>query len=378
MYPENFTMADAERFAKNGCVTETFRLAVKSDCGKCMVVTALSRYEGEAAPTIRFYLIREGEEEKTLYASHSYVIGHKEERTRQQWRVPPMFHPALRAEIEVTVPEGTKLFLTDFQNAYSDPQRANEVGLRFNAHLGFSSLAPANTRPAVELAAQCGFLACIVNPKEIADGEIICQHDPYLPKYARYADGRVADDERKIYEMTFPEMDRWDYGLRMDEIFRGTRLLRLEDFFALCAETGMKPMFSVHRYALQLTGWRKIETMIRKFGLTKALNVKASRVDTLETAYSVLGDSIEGYTLYRPWLEELRDSALKDAKNRVVLESYWKTETTEELVKKSLDCGFGAAVYGLPNGEMEAYRKYVDWGVTEFTEDYHCSMGLNW
>ena len=107
MYPEYFTLQDLNQFGKDGCVNASFRLSVQSGCGQCMVVTALSRYEGEIAPRIRFSLIEEGAEDKPFHQSFWYTLGRRNDPTRQQWRVPPMFHPALHAEIEVQIPEGT-------------------------------------------------------------------------------------------------------------------------------------------------------------------------------------------------------------------------------------------------------------------------------
>ncbi len=377
MLRETFTLQDVESFGKNGCFAASFRFSVKSACGDCMVVTALSRYEGETAPRIRFFLIRDGAKEP-IYESHRYPIGRRGEPTRQQWRVPPMFHPALHAEIEVLIPEGTKLTLTQFGNSYGNPGRWNDIGVRYNAHLGFRGAAPANTRPAVELAAQCGFSTCIINPKEIGDGELVCIHNPTIEKYARDAQGNVADDHRRIYEMTYPEINRWDYGIRKDEIFRGAGILKLEDYFEICSKTGMKPMFSAHENSVRSSGWKRIAEMLQKFGLTKYLHVKAPRMDELELAYSFFGDRIDGYTLdsYDP--EKMKNSVLADAKCRRVIEVQPHMYKSKDDVQRVLDLGFSAAAFPHARCDMETYRRLIDWGVTEFTEDYHCSMGLNW
>ena len=43
-----------------------------------------------------------------------------------------------------------------------------------------------------------------------------------------------------------------------------------------------------------------------------------------------------------------------------------------------LENGFSVAAYNLPRGDMGVYERLISWGVTEFTEDHHVSMGLNW
>ena len=173
MLPETFQINDVAR--KGNRVTEGFTLCVKRAYSECMIVTSLARYEGETAPTVQFFLRSKLDysPEKPLYGSHVYKIGNKGEWTRQQWRIPPMLHSTVHCEILVTVPEGTTLFLEDFHNHYSASTRAFVTGLRHNAHLGFSGMAPANTIPAFELAAQCGFTTCICNPKEIGDGSLV-------------------------------------------------------------------------------------------------------------------------------------------------------------------------------------------------------------
>ncbi|MBR2977405.1 MAG: hypothetical protein IKC50_03920 [Oscillospiraceae bacterium] len=378
MFQEKFTMSGIDRFGKDGCFTDSFRFSVQSACSDCMVVTASSRYEGENAPQIRFFLIRDGAV-KPIYESHLYTIGKQNEWTRQQWRVPPMFHPALHAEIEIIIPEGTKLMLREFHNSYGNPDRWKDYGVRFNAHLGFTGTAPANSPIAVELAAQSGFSTCIINPKEIADGELVCMHDSLggVAKYARQADGSLVDDERSIYEMTYPEMDRWDYGLRKDEVFRGTRLLKLEDFFAICSKTGMKPMFSAHQGAVRISGWLRIQKMLQKYNLTPYLHVKAPCMEVLELAYSIFGDSIDGYTLNSFAPEKLAASPLAEGKCRLVIEPMIQ-KLNEDLVHQALDYGFQVSAFNLKRTSMEEYKKAIDWGITEFTEDHHCSMGLNW
>ena len=377
LYLENCTISDLEQFEYGGCYTSPFRLALQSSCGQCMTVTALSRYTGTEAPTIRFRLVREGNRDKPIYASNLYPIGRLNEPTRQQWRVPPMFHASLHTEIEVVIPEGTKLYLTHFHNTYGDPDRDNGVGIRFNAHLGLKGCAPANTRPAVELAAKCGFSTCIINPKEIADGELVCIHDPYIDSTARDAHGNPADDHRLIYEMTWPEINRWDYGLQKDELFRGVGILKLEEFFEICSKTGVKPMFSAHEDALRISGWLRIKQMLEQYGLTKQLHVKSPCMDVLETAFDLFEDGIDSYTLDHYAPEQMKRSALSDAKCRKVIEVRSVNLHSRDEVQRVLDQGFAFSVAAGPN-TLEPYSRLIDWGVTEFTVNYHCSVGLNW
>ncbi len=377
MLPETFTLGDLP--VNNGQVTESFTIHVKKEYAPCMTVTSLARFDGSAAPTVQFFLRSEYDysPEKPLYGSHIYKMGKKGEWTRQQWRVPPMIHSSVYCEIQITVPEGTTLLLQDLHNDYGEVARPFVTGLRHNAHLGFSGMAPSNTLPAFELAAQCGFTTCICNPKEIGDGSLVCIHDSLIQKHARDENGEIPREPRRIYQMTLPELRQWDYGVKKHPFYRGTKIPQLEEYFAVCAKTGMKPMFSAHPGCLKDSGWQKVKELLRQYGLTKHLHVKSARVAVLEKAYEYFGDGIDGYTLNNEAPEELAASKLAGANCRLVVE--WQARYyTEEAVKHILEMGFSAAAYYLPRGEMSVYEQLISWGVTEFTEDHHISMGLNW
>ncbi|MBE6712408.1 MAG: hypothetical protein E7580_02675 [Ruminococcaceae bacterium] len=377
MYPEIFTLKDLP--VKNGKITESFTLYLKREYSECMVVTSLARYEGEVPPTVQFFLRSEldASPEKPFYGSHIYKIGKRDEWTRQQWKIPPMIHPSLHCEICVTVPRGSALIVSDFHNCYNAADRPFVTGLRFNAHLGFSGMAPSNTLPAFELAAQCGFPTCICNPKEIGDGSLVCIHDSLIQRHARDENGLPPEEPRRIYQMTLPELRRWDYGIRKHPLYKGTKIPELEEYFAVCAKTGMKPMFSAHPGCLKSSGWLKVKELLRQYGLTRQLHVKSARIAVLEKAFEYFGDEIDGYTLNNEPPEELAASKLAGANCRLVVE--WQAGYyTEEAVHHILESGFSVAAYNLPRGEMSVYEKLISWGVTEFTEDHHISIGLNW
>jgi hypothetical protein len=48
-------------------------------------------------------------------------------------------------------------------------------------------------------------------------------------------------------------------------------------------------------------------------------------------------------------------------------------------VRRVLEAGMFAAAWNVPRTNFdELYERLISWGVTEFTEDHHCSMGLNY
>lgn len=357
-------------------IKKSFQLEVQ-ECNDCMLVSANTKYVGEA-PTVCFalWIVWEDGQEELLYQSGEYTLGSPLEFRNQQWRVPPMFEARLKTRISVHIPEGTELTLLDFHNNYDAYIKDWNGGIRFNAHLGFYGLAPFNTMPAFELAAKCGFPACIVNPRVTKDGVFVCLHDETINDTARDAQGNPPQEQMFVRDMTYEELLQWDFGVHKSRLYQGTKIPKLEDFFLLCAKTGMRPMFSTH---LKMTAeqWQEVRLMLKKLGLLPLLHVKSFKLDILEDAYSVLGDEIEGYTWDEGDIEQFQKSTLKQSKKRLVIERWW-TWSTEEKTRADREAGLETAVYDMGNCSSQLYEKFLSWGITEFTEDYHCSMGLNW
>lgn len=346
----------------------------------CLVATAWSSYTGPQAPHITFSLTAKGQTDP-LYTSHIYNIGKKDEYTLQSWRVPPLFLQGMTLTLSIDIPQGTILKVRQFSTDHSIPSNEWNGGPRHNAHLGFWGLAPDNTMPAFELAAACGFPACIVVPKVTADGVLVCIHDDTINRTARDANGNAPEQRLYVKDLTYDELLRWDFGLYKNEIYKGAKIPLLEDFFALCARTGMRPMFSTHP-ALTPEQWKQVKDMLIRHGLLQSFHIKSFELEVLKTAYSIFGTEIDGYTWDNDFwddgkIDTLRSIGIDSSKCRVGLE-YRFREYTEEIAQNILSAGFFAAAWSIQRADADDYARLMSWGVTEFTEDYHCSMGLNY
>ena len=235
--------------------------------------------------------------------------------------------------------------------------------------------------PAFELAAACGFPSCIVVPKITADGKIVCIHDDTINRTARDKDGNAPSEPIYVWDKTYTELCEWEYGSYKNRIYKGTRLPLLSDFFDLCARTGMRPMFSTHP---GLTGeqWQEVKEMLERRGLLKLFHIKSFGIDILKTAYSVFGAEIDGYTYDIGKYDEskiptLLESGIDAAACRVGMEVAFK-DYTEEIANDIRKAGFFAAAWDIKRRDFSEYERLMSFGVTEFTEDNHCSMGLNY
>lgn len=358
--------------------TQSFQIKKGADgCDKCLLVRAACRFEG-TAPHISFQMSFPGRE-TPLYLSHAYPMGGKE-FVAQCWRVPPMRTNEITLSVCVEIPCGTVVEIRDFSAVYEESTpRAAHLPPRYNAHLGLVGMAPGNTMPAFELAALCGFHTCIAVPKVTRDGKLVCLHDETINSAARHPDGSELQEKVYVNALTYNELLEYDFGIRKGTLYRGTKIPLLEEFFALCAKTGMKPMFSTHP-DLSPEKWREVKEMLTRYGLLQHFHVKAPNTETIADAVAVLGSEIDGYTLDVQRLEddsiEKMRKACRGAEGcRIGIEIRHRS-CTAEAVRQVLDANMFAAVWNLPRCSFEEYDRLLLLGVSEFTEDHHCSMGL--
>lgn len=336
------------------------------------IVTAYAKYEGEA-PTIQFLI-------GDIYTSTSYIIGGNGRFELKQWRIPP----ALQSEsvtIKVKVPTGTSLMIDSFSCLRDNTHYHVEGGIRLDSHLGFQSVAPENTMIAFELAAKCGYPACIVNPIRSADGTWYCYHED---------DATLTQDgvtflslsASQFSSLTDAQLAEYRVaGLRNQRNYYSEPIPTLEEFFKLCAKTGMKPMFSTHPGPTE-EGWQEIKAMLDKYNLRSKITVKAFAVSILESAYAALGDT-DGYIYdvndidVEAYSNALDNSALRNYTGRKGIE-YVASEITQEIAIATRERGYIVSAWSLGNMKGERYYELISFGVTEFTDDNNGSAGLNW
>ncbi len=100
---------------------------------------------------------------------------------------------------------------------------------RLCAHRGFSTVAPENSLPAFGSAVALGATEIEFDLWWTKDGEIVSIHDATLD--------RVSDGKGKVYEHTYEELAKLDFGFKFGEKnglknFAGLRILRFEEILA--------------------------------------------------------------------------------------------------------------------------------------------------
>ncbi len=371
-----FTFTDLLPHGKeeNGeiCIKKSFVLTTTAPVSEqIMLLCADTRCEG--APAKIFFRLLQPGREKPLYQSHTYTLHGK-----KCIGAPPVLWENITLELCVTVPEGSTLFVRDLDLSHAPKMPKTNTVLRYNAHLGFLGMAPENTGIAFRLAALCGFDTCICVPKVTRDGVLVCTHDTTINHAARYPDGREPESDVYVKNLTYDELLAYDFGIRKGAVFTGTRIARLEDFFALCQKTGMRPMFSAHP-ALTREQWLTVKEMLQRYELLPQFHVKAPDTDTLQGAFEVLGTEIDGYTLDVQKMEEdtvarVLATGIDPTRSRVGIEVRL-CNLKDEDVARIRAAGMFAAAWALPRCDFdEVYGRLIALGVTEFTEDHHIPL----
>lgn len=89
------------------------------------------------------------------------------------------------------------------------------------AHRGFNSAAPENSLAAFGAAVSMGAQEIEFDLWETKDGEIVSIHDPDLE--------HVSDGSGYVYEHTYEELLKYDFGIKYNEHFKGIKIVTFED-----------------------------------------------------------------------------------------------------------------------------------------------------
>ena len=377
---------------------QTIRLIIPRGqfSGVCnMIFSAFAKYSNnvdEAVPTIQFQIgynsnLSGGLFEEASFTSIIYTIGAKDNFERKSWRVPRMDIGTESILVRIVIPANVKLTVYDFGNSYETNISRPVVGVRLDAHGGYG-FGRLNTIRAVEAAASVGAKTVIAVPKRTSDGVWVCFHDDGDVNGALcYEDGSSIASGIKISDLTWNQLTGMRYkDTSKRSAFSGyMHVPMMRDFLAVCAKTGVNPMFSVHPFPT-VAGWRELKEIVKKSGLLKTLEVKfpVSGISggNIMDAYSVLGTDIAAYgadvSLDGSFYNAFAALAIDGTKVRRFIE-YFSPYVTEDRVAGALSVGLDVSIYdSTGNYTAENYKYWMGLGVTEFTTDGIASFGLNW
>lgn len=342
-----------------------------------------------------------------------YQVGKEGQYEVKEWRAPAFeIWQNNEVKLSIYVPAGCALTIRNLWLRYdSSVDRTQARGTEFFARPGTCNMVPGLTIPALQMAYRHGYGTFTVIPKISSDGVWFAYHDDTFDidtTGLRLQDGsRITSDAyngMRFDQIPFSHLDQYVYG-SYGAFFLDARLMKLETCFEYLAKTGMKLCFSLHPATGINTKLTELKRLVQKYGLLKDLKII---VNHIESVFGTFGNDIGGYIFPNAtesnWTGDTKrvDVALTNA--IAAKSTYGITvpitcglwadslfsdrSKAEQLLSDILDQGFTANVFtytltgidGTSHNYLwsEDMRWLMSIGVTEFTDGYNTSVGLNW
>lgn len=225
---------------------------------------------------------------------------------------------------------------------------------RVCAHRGFSTVAPENSMPAYGAAVAMGADEIELDIWPTADGEIVSIHDPTLD--------RVSTGSGKVYEKTYDELLKLDFGIKFGEKFKGLKIVKFEEILRKFAgqvimNVHVKPLSYENDYPVDIM--EKIVALVRKYDCAKyvyfmletdmqiaqfkkyapdiAVCVGHLHSRPLEIVERAIALGAEKVQLYKPYFNQ--DMIDKAHAHGIICNVFWSDDETEtqEFLNMGID-----------------------------------------
>ncbi len=231
---------------------------------------------------------------------------------------------------------------------------------RICAHRGFNTIAPENSMPAFGAAVAMGAEEIEFDLWATKDGEIVSIHDDTLE--------RLSDGNGKVYEYTYEELLKLDFGIKHGEKFKGMKILKFEE---ILKKFSCHVIMNVHIKTLSDTydeaAMKKIVSLVRKYDCEKYVYFMISH-DGVIRQFKEYAPDIKicvGHLSERKW--EIVDRAIELKAQKVQL---FKPYFNKEMIDKAHENGIICNVFW-SDDEKEA-KEFLDMGIdTILTNDYN-------
>ncbi|MBQ8291777.1 MAG: hypothetical protein IJX88_04650 [Clostridia bacterium] len=227
------------------------------------------------------------------------------------------------------------------------------------AHRGFNTVAPENSMPAFGAAVSLGAEEIEFDIWATKDGELVSLHDCSLD--------RVSNGTGLVWEQTYEELLRYDFGVKYTEAFTGLKIVTFEEILKKFAcHTVMNIHVKLWEHDEDNLMLEKIVGLIRKYDCEKYVYFMSSSDKALAAVKAYAPDLkiCVGHDKNRPY--EIVERAIKLGAEKVQLfRPYFNKEMIEKAHANGIICNVFYA-----DTEADA-REYLEMGVdTVLTNDY--------
>ena len=228
------------------------------------------------------------------------------------------------------------------------------------SHRGFNTIAPENSMPAFGAAVAMGAEEIEFDLWFTKDGELISLHDSTLD--------RVSDGTGKVYEHTFEELTKLDFGSKYGEHFAGMRVLRFEEILQKLAchvimNIHLKPD-NQEPYARE--NFEKILALIDKYDCRKYVYFMSVNRSVLKMAQELAPD-IARCVGYSEETADMVSTALEFDCKKIQL---YKPYFDQAMIDRAHENGIRCNVFW--SNRPEETKQFLEMGIdTILTNDYH-------
>jgi len=145
-----------------------------------------------------------------------------------------------------------------------------------------SSTPPEQSLASYRMAYQMGYQILLCDVRTTKDGHFVALHDATINSYSRNSLGESMKnkDAVNINDITLAEADTYDFGIYKGSQYAGTKIMRVEEFIALCKELGV----TTHLELKETFSEEKLDelvALIKTYGVEDNLMINGQNADNL-------------------------------------------------------------------------------------------------
>ncbi len=242
--------------------------------------------------------------------------------------------------------------------------------INVQAHRGASAYAPENTAPSFRLAVELGADGVENDIRLTKDGVYVLSHDSNI--------SRMSDGKGEVNEMTYEELLRYDFGVRTNAKFKGTKITTLEEFLEIVKDMRvinieLKP-FAPHedrKYAFQylydmLGKYHCVErTIISSFDHTALKELKGVYPDVRTALLYGNGMSPEETIAFvrsfdadiiHPQIGALNEKIMEACRKNGIEVNVWTVDSNHDI-KRAMELGVTGIITNVPDKVLKVLRE---------------------
>lgn len=159
------------------------------------------------------------------------------------------------------------------------------------AHRGVALHYPENTMSAFRAASELGYGMIELDTKFTADDACVILHDRTVNRTGRLPDGSAIKEETPINSLTFDEAQKFDYGIFLNEKFRGEPLPRLEEALKFALEAKIPLKFDNVLFSHTPAQRKQFFDTILQFGMGELAQITCASLETVNETLTHIPDA---------------------------------------------------------------------------------------